>query len=109
MNYICQINERFEQNFELKVYRIIQDLKNNILAHAKATEIDIQVLKSNNTLKVTVEDNGQGFNLSEAKQKKGIGLLNIEAKVSNLNGNVEFNSIAGDGTCVLIEIPCPKK
>ena len=107
VNFICQVEERFEENFELKVYRIIQDLKNNIINHAKATEADIQLLKSGNTLKITVEDNGVGFNYKDTQQKKGIGLQNIEAKVSNLKGSVEIDSMQGEGTCVLIEIPCP--
>jgi signal transduction histidine kinase len=107
VNYVCKVDERFEANFELKVYRIIQDLKNNILAHSKATEADFQILKSNNKLSITVEDNGIGFDSKDPKYKKGLGVRNIEAKVGNLNGNVEFSSMPGDGTCVLIEIPLP--
>jgi len=105
VNMICTIEQRFDENFELKVYRIIQDLKNNILAHAQATEIDIQLLKAGDKLSITVEDNGVGFDTQSTEKKKGIGVRNIEAKVGNLKGNVEFNSIIGDGTCVLIEIP----
>jgi len=105
VNHICKVEKRFDATFELKVYRIIQDLKNNIIAHARATESDIQILQSDNNLSITVEDNGIGFDINDLKKSKGIGIRNIEAKVQNLNGVVEFNSQVGEGTCALIEIP----
>ena len=100
-----KIKNRLDKRKERQVYRIIQDLKNNIIAHAQATNIDIQLIEHPDKIIITVEDNGVGFDVSEALNKKGIGLRNIKAKTAELNGDIEINSAIGSGTSVMIELP----
>ncbi len=102
---IYKIKTRLDKKKERQVYRIIQDLKNNIIAHAQATNIDIQLIEHPDKIIITVEDNGVGFDVSEALNKKGIGLRNIKAKTAELNGDIEINSAIGSGTSVMIELP----
>ena len=102
---VLNLNERLEGAVEINLYRIIQELVSNILKHAKASEITIQLNKVNNELLLMVEDNGRGFDPSVASQQKGMGLRNIESRVSTLGGRLSIDSGRGRGTTTTIEIP----
>ncbi len=77
--------------FELAIYRIIQELLQNIIKHAQATEVYIQLSCHNQHLGIDVEDNGIGFSHSEAGHK-GLGLKSIKARVQSLNGAIHIDS-----------------
>ena len=98
------INERLPQKIEITIYRIVQELINNIIKHSKADEVSVQLFNSNNTIILIVEDNGVGF--AKEKNKKGIGLLNITSRLDMVNGNVNFEPSPKSGTLVTIKIPC---
>jgi two-component system, NarL family, sensor kinase len=97
------LDNRLENEVEIAVYRIIQELISNTLKYANATELSIQLLKSKNGLNVIVEDNGLGFDTK--KEAKGIGLKNINSRVSALDGELNIDSIIGKGTTITIDIP----
>jgi signal transduction histidine kinase len=100
------LEEPLSQNVELSVYRIIQELINNIIKHAGATEAFIQLHRHNNLLTITVEDNGKGFSATE--NQNGIGLSNIQSRVSVLNGTMDIKSENQKGTSVYIELTLSK-
>ena len=87
----------------ITIYRIVQELVNNTLKHAGASNSIVQVSKTNNKLAITVEDDGKGFDTSMLRQAKGIGWSNIENRVEFLKGKLDINSKAGKGTSVHIE------
>ncbi len=89
------------EEFKLNIYRIIQELLKNITRHACATYALVQLIRTENMLTVTVEDNGVGFNKDEVKN--GIGLHNLQTRVSSLDGHFTLESEAGRGTTVFIE------
>lgn len=95
-----------EVNFELFVYRIIQELINNIIKHAAAQKALVQISMSNDLLSITVEDNGKGMAPDEFK--KGAGLKNIEAKVHMLHGQITIESVPLCGTQIYIEFDLTK-
>ncbi len=97
------IEKRLPEKIEITIYRITQELINNIIKHSQATEVSVQVFNINNTAILIVEDNGVGF--STTKQKKGIGLLNISSRLDMVNGNVNFEPSPKSGTLVTIKIP----
>ncbi|MDP9954980.1 signal transduction histidine kinase/Tfp pilus assembly protein PilF [Epilithonimonas hungarica] len=97
------LENRLENNIEIQIYRIIQELMNNILKYADSSHVTIQILKLKNKVNVQVEDDGIGFNTNE--QSNGIGLQNIRSRVSSLGGEIEIDSVIGRGTYVNIEIP----
>jgi signal transduction histidine kinase len=98
---------RIEENTEMSIYRIILELLNNIVKHAAAEKVSIQLIKYPAYINLMVEDNGRGFNYNKAfEEKKGIGLGNILSRVEYMNGSVEIDSSPGKGTTVIIEIPC---
>ncbi|PTX58823.1 signal transduction histidine kinase [Kordia periserrulae] len=98
-----KLDNRLENTMEIQIYRIIQELLNNIMKHAQATQVNIQILKLEKGVNIIVEDNGIGFDTT--KQHKGIGLKTIQSRVVNMNGNYLIDSGKGNGTTVTIDIP----
>ncbi len=92
-----------EQSFH--VFRIVQELLQNILKHAQATEVIVQLSKNNNELSITVEDNGVGFDNANTNVKKGIGFKNIRARLKIINGIIDVQSTIGEGASIYIQCP----
>jgi signal transduction histidine kinase len=97
------IDERLPEKIEVTIYRIVQELINNIIKHSKATEVSVQLFNANNSIILIVEDNGVGF--TSDKNKKGIGLLNISSRLDMVNGNVNFEPSPKSGTLITVKIP----
>ncbi len=102
---IVGMNERLEQEKESILYRVIQELISNIIKHAKATELTMQLIRHEKELSVVIEDNGRGFDVNKINDFEGIGLKNIISRVEFINGSVHFDSAPGKGTTVLIDVP----
>jgi signal transduction histidine kinase/Tfp pilus assembly protein PilF len=95
--------DSLSQGFKLNIYRIVQELLKNITQHANATNALVQVLMHEQMLTITVEDNGIGFNAGGARKEKGIGLHNLQTRVSSLGGQFTLSSEPEKGTSVYIE------
>lgn len=91
------------KNHQIFIYRIIQELLNNALKYANASEILVSCSQNKETFFITVEDNGIGFNVSE-RSNTGMGLRNIKNRVEFLNGKLEIESIINKGTSAYIEL-----
>ena len=101
---IVGLKERFDDKIELMLYRIVQEVISNIIKHAGAKKVNIELVKHDTELILIIEDDGRGFD-TENTENHGIGLKNIATRVEYLNGNVNFDSSIGRGTSVVIEIP----
>ncbi len=99
-------NYRFDLKFELTIFRIAQELTNNALKHAEATEIVLILLLKEQKLNFTFKDNGNGFDLEKVMNspKSGLGLRNIASRLSVVNGLHQFKTAIGQGTTTEIEI-----
>jgi signal transduction histidine kinase len=97
-------NEIIDQTTSITIYRIIQELINNTIKHAAATQAIVQLSKTNGTLSVTVEDDGKGFDPAILQGTKGIGWSNIQSRVDFMKGKMDVQSAPGNGTSVLIEL-----
>jgi signal transduction histidine kinase len=96
------MDTRIEKSSEIIIYRIVQELLNNILKHAAATEALVQLLKEEGRFNVIVEDNGKGFDAA-LLHNKGAGLTSIQSRVSYLKGQIDIHSEPGKGTLVNME------
>ena len=97
---------RIAEQIEMSIYRIVLELINNIVKHAQATKVTVQLIKYPDYINLSVEDNGRGFNYEGALQeKKGIGLGNILSRVDYLKGKMDVDTTEGKGTTVIIDIP----
>ncbi|MGB0177981.1 MAG: tetratricopeptide repeat protein, partial [Owenweeksia sp.] len=98
------LEERLEVNTEIGLYRMVQEILNNTLKHAKAKKVIIQINRTEDNLNLTVEDDGVGFD-PKLKLSKGLGLNNLEARAQKLNGTFHIDSAPGRGTICIIDIP----
>lgn len=95
---------RIEKSTEIIVYRIIQELLNNIMKHAAATEAMVQLIKEDGRLSIMVEDNGIGFTIETIRKDTSAGLTSIQSRVDYLKGQLDIHSVAGKGTLINIEL-----
>ncbi len=94
-----------EQSVSVAVYRIVQELVNNMVKHSEASHGLVQLTKSENTLLVDVEDNGKGMDPDKTKNGDGIGWKNIMSRVEYLKGKLSIETGSGKGTSIHIEVP----
>lgn len=102
---IIGIDERFDPVIELNLYRIIQEVINNMLKHADAKETTLILSKKDHKINLSFEDDGKGFNPSDPELKDGMGLNNIRSRVAILNGTWQIDSKPNEGTNIEINIP----
>lgn len=96
--------ERFNQNFEIKMFNIINELVNNILKHSKAKNGTIKLEQLNGNLQIIVFDDGVGFDIKEIELKNGIGLSQVKARIQVLKGVINIKS-TNEGTRIFISVP----
>ena len=99
------LNERLSSDMEIVLYRVIQECVNNVIKHAVANRLDIQLDRTETEISVTVEDNGKGFDTADKEKFEGIGLKNILTRLAYLKGTADFSSSPGRGTLVAIYVP----
>lgn len=96
--------DQLKGDIKINIYRIVQESLQNCIKHAKATKVDLLFESENEYVKIVVLDNGIGFD--QKKGKRGIGLKNINSRLEKLNGTYHIQSKIGQGTQVIVTIPC---
>jgi len=94
---------RLEKSTEIIIFRIVQELLNNVMKHAAATNAFVQLIRQGDRLNLILEDDGKGFDTTLASNHEGAGLLNIRSRVDYLKGRLDIHSEPGKGTLVNIE------
>ena len=84
------------------IYRIVQEALRNVTRHAKAKHVHIQLNQKDDTLRLTIQDDGQGF---IPEREKGIGLLGMQERVKRLDGSFRVDSRPAHGTIIHVELP----
>lgn len=104
---VLGLDNRLPLMVENVIYRSIQEVVANVVKHARATEVAIQLLGHPSELTVLIEDNGVGFDLPRAlaNPEAGIGLRNLHSRIEYLGGRLDIDSRPGRGTIVTIEVP----
>ena len=108
INFETNTNERFSGFFELMLYRITTELIKNTLTYANATNVEISYNyeKSRKTVSFLYKDNGVGFDWEKLKkERKGLGLMNIQHRVQILKGTIEIKTKQGEGFSTFLVIP----
>jgi len=96
-----ELNElpKLNQTQEIMIYRLVQELIYNVKKHAEANDVFIQLYTHKNTVHLTIEDDGKGFDLQKM-DNNGLGLESVKSRVAYLNGEVVWDSQPGKGTTV---------
>ena len=99
------LDNRLENNLEIELYGIVQELIHNVIKHAKANEVSVQLLKRVDGVNLTVIDDGIGFDNSKEESKSGMGLKSVASRVQELNGVFDIDTGKGNGTTIAVDIP----
>ncbi|MEO7982725.1 MAG: PAS domain-containing protein [Bacteroidota bacterium] len=95
------MEDKVNYKFKLNIFRIVQEQLNNVLKHAKATEVRLSLVQTKSSIVLSISDNGIGFDTG--KKQKGIGIANIKTRSASYNGVADFVSQPGKG-CILTVI-----
>jgi two-component system sensor histidine kinase DegS len=96
---------RLESYQEVMIFRGIQELLYNVSRHSQASVAKVQVDMGENQIKVTVDDDGKGFDQMSVGEGGGMGLKVIRDRVEMLGGSMEIDSVVGQGTRVTFQLP----
>jgi len=105
-NLSVNLRQSLDTDVNIAIYRIVQEALTNISKHSNATTVDIILEKQIESIRLRVEDNGQGFNTEQ--NTTGFGLQGINERVRALGGRFLINSTLGTGCKIIVDIPLPK-
>ncbi len=97
--------ERLPRQVESNLFRIVQEAINNIIKHANASNVQVNISTNGKSIMVQVSDNGDGFDKNILSKITGNGLNNIYSRVNALRGSTEITTGKGTGTKIHIEVP----
>ena len=96
---------QISSNISIGLYRIFQESLNNVAKHAGAEEVNVCLKLNGENLEFTISDNGKGFNLPEAIQKKSLGLISMRERMFMIDGEYKIQSSLGNGTTISLTVP----
>lgn len=105
---VSGLEQRLEPYLEVMIFRAVQELLSNAQRHSQAIQVWVQIDASEADVKVSVDDNGKGFDAKAGEETGGMGLKVIRDRVEMLGGQMEIDSTVGKGTRVSFEIPATK-
>ena len=94
------------KDYEVAIFRLVQECINNALKHANPTEITVKIEWATKFINIVVRDNGVGFNTKEIKQGS-FGLIGLQERIELIKGSMDVQSVIGQGTLVMFQIPYP--
>ncbi|MGQ8335037.1 sensor histidine kinase [Sunxiuqinia sp. A32] len=100
-------NDRFNQNIEVVLYRVVCELINNTIKHSGAKQIQISLNQLEDKLRISYHDDGKGFDkkiLMEQPSSGGMGFSNIFSRINSLKGDIQVETEQGKGTMVYIKV-----
>ena len=110
--FSISVSARFPENpdvispaISINLFRIFQETLTNIARHAETTDVEVMLHADNQHLYLKVKDNGKGFNASEIRSKRTLGLLGMKERALMIGGQFAMDSRPGQGTTIEIEIP----
>jgi PAS domain S-box-containing protein len=105
----ANVDKLFSLGVEITIYRILQEIFNNIWKHAEANSVKFEINKMEDNVSFEIEDSGRGFDLGSIRlfssDKRGLGLASVKERVRMLGGRFEIQSRLYEGTNVFFEIP----
>lgn len=98
-----------DENKNLALYRILQEALTNVMRHAKATSVEINLNRKEDSIILIITDDGIGMNMEKIQSPKSLGFIGIHERVKQFNGKVKITSAIKKGTSISIIIPFGKK
>lgn len=101
--HVTGLHGRLPKHLEIAIYRIVQELINNVIKHAAATKASINLSFKKKQITIRVEDNGIGFNMLKVKDG-GIRIPSIENKLHPLNGKMDISARISGGSIITVQL-----
>jgi len=104
----CEIDDHLKElspGAALCIYRIAQEALGNVAKHSKARNVEVRLTRTDGLVCLSVSDDGVGFASDQARDSRGLGLINMRERVRQLCGTLELNSEPGHGTTVRAQVP----
>lgn len=99
---------RLEPYIEVMVFRAVQELMGNAARHSQATLLKLNIDLSDEMIRVSVDDNGKGFDFDSVQKGQSLGIKLIRERTEMLGGTFEVDSAAGKGARVMFSLPARK-
>jgi signal transduction histidine kinase len=100
---VTGLEERLPASTEIAVYRVVQEIINNMIKHSKADTITVKIVRSESSMYLSISDNGIGFAKELIAKSTGLGWKNIFSRISMLNGEIDVETESGSGTSINIQ------
>lgn len=104
IDFSTNVDRPLGKSMDITIYRIVQEIINNMMKHAKADHIVMEISRTNDNLNISIRDNGVGFDTSIINESKGLGWKGIYSRVSMLNGTIKLDSVLKEGTYIYINL-----
>lgn len=107
-----RVRERFPAAIETALYRVTQEALNNVNKHARAGRVSIRLERHPEGISCSIRDDGVGFNVEMARNRRGqggLGLIGIRERLNMLGGTLEIHSRQGEGTELIVTVPVAKE
>jgi two-component system sensor histidine kinase DegS len=102
---ISGLEQRIENYLEVMIFRAIQELLANVSRHSKASQVKLQIDATPGEVRVSIDDNGSGFDAEAIAKSTGMGLKVIRDRVEMLGGMMEIDSVLGQGSRIVFSVP----
>ena len=96
---------RLPREVETALFRMVQQAMANVAQHARASHVDLALTRAGAKLRLTIRDDGLGFDVREALRRGALGLVDMRERAEALGGKLEIDSTAGSGTTIIVEVP----
>ncbi len=112
--HATEMKEEVDTIIQLAIFRILQEIMNNVKKHSKASLMKLQIAFGSKYLSIKLTDNGIGFDYEETldrvkREGQSYGLLGLKGRVEDLHGSLKVNSEMGKGTSYYVKIPISKE
>jgi signal transduction histidine kinase len=105
---VVALSDRLPPEVETAAYRIVQEALTNVVRHARASKVQVEVRRDDSTVRAVIRDDGQGFDVAATLARRGdrgLGLIGMRERVEALGGKLSIESSPGRGTEVSLTIP----
>jgi signal transduction histidine kinase len=101
---IDSIDNIFDENEEINIYRVVQESLNNVVKHSHATAVAVTIKRTEDNVLIRIHDNGKGFTVENAESKGGLGLIGLKERSKLLNGKLHIDSEIERGTNIEVKL-----
>jgi PAS domain S-box-containing protein len=102
---VTQPEEYLPPDISVALFRIVQEALTNVVRHAEATQVSLELHQTANSLTLTIRDDGTGIGAERIRDRKSVGLSGMRERAAALGGELTISTASGQGTTIMVSIP----